>query len=117
MPNDDFLNNWTVQARKGLLELGVLNALADEERYGYDLVKSMMTWSGLNVTEGTIYPLLSRLRKQGLLKTRLVESSGGPARKYYSLTSEGMQAMRFMNERFDVLVAGVRSLNRGVSEE
>jgi DNA-binding PadR family transcriptional regulator len=51
------------------------------------------------------------------LKTRLVESSGGPARKYYSLTSEGMQAMRFMNERFDVLVAGVRSLNRGVSEE
>jgi PadR family transcriptional regulator, regulatory protein PadR len=117
MPNSDFLNNWTVQARKGLLELGVLNALIAEERYGYDLVKSLVAWSGLDITEGTIYPLLSRLRKQGLLKTRLVESSGGPARKYYSLTDEGREARRFMNQRFDVLVAGVRSMSRGTIEE
>ncbi len=112
MAESDFLSNWTVQARKGLLELGVLNALAPEERYGYDLVKSLVAWSGLDITEGTIYPLLSRLRKQGLVETRLVESSGGPARKYYSLTAEGRAAAVQMNERFEAPVAGIRAQGR-----
>ena len=112
MTKPDFLDNWTVQARKGLLELGVLNALVLEERYGYDLVKSLVAWSGLDITEGTIYPLLSRLRKQGLVKTRLVESSGGPARKYYALTPEGRDATVQMNERFEALAAGIRAQGR-----
>ena len=116
MDNSDFLSNWKVQARKGVLELGVLNALVGEPRYGYDLVKSLVAWSGLDITEGTIYPLLSRLRKQGLLETELVESSGGPARKYYRLTEKGRQARRLMNEHLGVLVEGVRSLDRGEPE-
>lgn len=116
MDNSDFLNNWKVQARKGVLELGVLNALVGEERYGYDLVKSLVAWSGLDITEGTIYPLLSRLRKQGLLDTRLVESSGGPARKYYRLTDKGREARRSMNQHFGILVTGVQSLNDGKNE-
>ncbi|MEK7676953.1 MAG: PadR family transcriptional regulator, partial [Verrucomicrobiota bacterium] len=62
---NDYLDNWTVQVRKGLLDLCILSALADKERYGYELVKLLVTIPGLGVTEGTLYPLLSRLRVQG----------------------------------------------------
>jgi PadR family transcriptional regulator, regulatory protein PadR len=95
---NDFFDNWTVQVRKGLLELCILNALADEERYGYDLVKTLVEVHGLGVTEGTIYPLLSRLRVAGLISSRLEESTSGPARKYYSLTKDGRKTMEAMNE-------------------
>jgi PadR family transcriptional regulator, regulatory protein PadR len=105
---DDFFDNWTVQVRKGLLELCILNALDGEERYGYDLVKTLVATPGLGVTEGTIYPLLSRLRVAGLITSRLEESSAGPARKYYSLTKEGRKAMNTMNEY-------MAELNRGVT--
>lgn len=105
---DDFFDNWTVQVRKGLLELCILNALADEERYGYDLVKTLVEVHGLGVTEGTIYPLLSRLRVAGLISSRLEESSSGPARKYYSLTRDGKKAMEMMNDY-------MTGLNRSVS--
>ena len=104
---DDFFDNWTVQVRKGVLELCILNALASEERYGYDLVKTLVAIPGLGVTEGTIYPLLSRLRVAGLISSRLEESTAGPARKYYALTKEGRKAMDTMNEY-------VAELNRGV---
>jgi PadR family transcriptional regulator PadR len=107
----DHFENWTVQVRKGLLELCVLNALeAQRDRYGYDLVKSLVEMPGLGVTEGTIYPLLSRLRVQGLVSTRLVESSEGPARKYYSLTSKGRKAIEHMNHHLDMLVKGSKRL-------
>ena len=53
----DFFDNWTVQVRKGLLEMCILTALEDRERYGYDLVKSLVGVPGLGITEGTVYPL------------------------------------------------------------
>ena len=106
---DEFFDNWTVQVRKGLLELCILNALAEEERYGYDLVKTLLEVHGLGVTEGTIYPLLSRLRVAGLISSRLEESSSGPARKYYSLTRDGRKVLETMN---DYLVELNRSVTR-----
>jgi PadR family transcriptional regulator, regulatory protein PadR len=109
---DDFFDNWTVQVRKGLLELCILNSLAEEERYGYDLVKSLVGVHGLGVTEGTIYPLLSRLRVAGLISSRLEESSSGPARKYYSLTREGRKAMETMNDYMAELNRSVTRLRK-----
>jgi PadR family transcriptional regulator PadR len=107
----DSFDNWTVQIRKGLLELCILNALcAEKERYGYDLVKTLISMPGLGVTEGTIYPLLSRLRVQGLVTTRLEESSEGPARKYYSLTPKGRKAVGLMNNHFEQLVSSSKKL-------
>ena len=79
---DDWFNNWTVQMRKGLLDFCILRALTDGEWYGYALVKALVAIPGVGVAEGSIYPLLSRLKKQGLVDTRLEESSEGPARKY-----------------------------------
>jgi PadR family transcriptional regulator, regulatory protein PadR len=109
---DDFFDNWTVQVRKGLLELCILNALADEERYGYDLVKTLVDVPGLGVTEGTIYPLLSRLRMAGMISSRLEESSSGPARKYYSLTKEGRKIMDTMNTYLAELNRGATRLRK-----
>ena len=109
----DFFDNWTVQVRKGLLELCILNALAEQERYGYDLVKTLVQIPGLGVTEGTLYPLLSRLRVQGLVSARLEESSEGPARKYYSLTREGRKIMAAMNDYLETLNKGARTLREG----
>ena len=109
---DDFFDNWTVQVRKGLLELCILNALADEERYGYDLVKTLVETHGLGVSEGTVYPLLSRLRVAGLISSRLEESSAGPARKYYSLTKEGRKSMDTMNDYLAELNRSVTRLRR-----
>ncbi len=109
----DFFDNWTVQVRKGLLELCILNALADQERYGYDLVKTLVAIPGLGVTEGTLYPLLSRLRLQGLIGARLEESSEGPVRKYYALTKDGRKTVAAMNAYLETLVKGTRTLQKG----
>jgi PadR family transcriptional regulator PadR len=113
MGADDF-DNWTVQLRKGFLELSVLAALAGRERYGFELVKSLASIPGFGVGVGTLYPLLSRLRLQGLVKTRLEESSSGPARKYYALTPSGRRTLAAMREHLASLVEG---LDRLVAEE
>ena len=108
----DFFDNWTVQARKGVLELCILNALAERERYGYELVKSLVDIPGLGMTEGTLYPLLSRLRSQGLVSARLEESPEGPARKYYSLSKEGKKVAAMMNDYLDALNDSVAALRK-----
>ena len=100
----DYFDNWTVQVRKGILEFLILNALRSRERYGYELVKSLVEAPGLGVTEGTVYPLLSRLRLQGLVTTRLEESDEGPARKYYALSADGQRMVAWMNEHIDLLL-------------
>ncbi len=99
----DYFDNWTVQVRKGLLDLCVLRALAECEQYGYELVKRLVALPGVGVTEGTLYPLLSRLRLQGLVRTRLEESPEGPVRKYYALTSEGRRALAAMTAYLEKL--------------
>ena len=108
----DYFDNWTVQARKGLLDLCILRVLSQREYYGYELVKTLVDVPGLGLTEGTLYPLLSRLRVQGLVTTRLEESSEGPARKYYSLSRDGRRALQQMEEYMDTLNAGSHSLRQ-----
>ena len=104
------LTNWSTQLRKGLLELSIINLLARGELYGYDLVKRLADVEGLVVTEGTIYPLLSRLRGSGLVRARLEESSSGPVRKYYTLTPEGRRVRETMNAHWTGLSKGISAL-------
>ena len=110
MDDSEYLINWTVQIRRGWIELCVLKALERGERYGYDLVRMLAGLPGLDVTEGTLYPLLSRLRLQGLVSTRLVESAEGPARKYYTLSPRGRRTLARMNDHVETLVGQVRRL-------
>lgn len=109
----DFFDNWVVQVRKGVLELCILRALSERERYGYELVKELSELPGLGLTEGTLYPLMSRLRLAELVQTRLEESSSGPARKYYSLTPQGRRALRAMNDFLETLNRSTEQLHTG----
>jgi PadR family transcriptional regulator PadR len=81
------------QMRRGTLEYCVLALLRDEEHYGFDLVRALGAVDGMVTSEGTIYPLLSRLRRDGLVSTTWEESPSGPPRRYYRLTSKGRKAL------------------------
>jgi len=102
--------NWTIQMRKGVLDLCILKALSGREWYGYALVKALVAIPGVGVAEGSIYPLLARLKKQGLVTTRLEESSEGPARKYYKATAEGHALAEEMGIYFGEMARGVADL-------
>jgi PadR family transcriptional regulator PadR len=86
-------NELLAQMRRGTLEFCVLALLEQEERYGFDLVRSLSEVDGMVTSEGTIYPLLSRLRREGLVDTAWRESPSGPPRKYYRLTADGNEAL------------------------
>ena len=109
-PSTDPFDNWTIQVRKGILDLCILNALEDRERYGYELVKTLGALPGFGITEGTLYPLLSRLSAQGLVKSRLEESVEGPARKYYALSPTGRTGVPPMNQYLTDLYSACREL-------
>lgn len=79
--------------RRGTLEFCVLALLSDGERYGVELVRQLADESALTTTEGTLYPLLSRLRRAGWVATSWRESPSGPPRRYYALTSAGALAL------------------------
>jgi PadR family transcriptional regulator, regulatory protein PadR len=81
------------QMRRGTLQYCVLSLLAEEERYGFDLVRGLSELDGMVTSEGTIYPLLSRLRRDGLVESTWQESPSGPPRRYYRLTDAGRAAL------------------------
>jgi PadR family transcriptional regulator, regulatory protein PadR len=81
------------QLRRGVLEFCVLALLRDGERYSFEIVSELSQADGLVTTEGTLYPLLSRLRKDGVVDTTWRESPSGPPRRYYSLTTAGSAAL------------------------
>jgi PadR family transcriptional regulator PadR len=81
------------QMRRGTLQYCVLALLAGEERYAFDLVRSLSDVDGMVTSEGTIYPLLSRLRRDGLVESFWRESAEGPPRRYYHLTDRGRAAL------------------------
>ena len=88
----------------------VVSLLARGRMYGYDLVKCLAEMKSLVITEGTVYPLLSRLRKAGLVRAELEESPSGPARKYYVLTEQGERVMALMNTYWAELAQGVNEI-------
>ena len=75
------------QLKKGALDLCVLSVLGKKDYYGYELVQKISKY--IQISEGTLYPILKRLKDDGYLQTYLKESSEGPSRKYYSLTKSG----------------------------
>ena len=88
---DSVTDKWEVQLRKGCLELAILAALWGGKRYGLEVLRRLESDSDLIVSEGTVYPLLSRLKALGLVESEWVESDAGHPRKYYALTTAGRQ--------------------------
>jgi len=92
LPTDlENAEKWEVQLRKGSLELAVLASLWEGRLYGLEILRRLENDSDLIVAEGTVYPLLSRLKALGLIESEWVESDSGHPRKYYWLTPPGRQ--------------------------
>jgi len=107
---DRFFDNWSTQFRKGMLEFCILNAIRGRSVYGYDVVRTLRGIEGLVIGEGTIYPILSRLKREGFVNTTIKESSEGPPRKYYELTDKGTKMLERMNEYWQAIKSGSDSI-------
>lgn len=83
------------QFKRGVVEMCVLSLVSEKDCYGYELIEAIS--AEIEISEGTVYPILRRLTKEGYFETYLEESSGGPPRKYYKITLEGKKASKQMN--------------------
>ena len=104
--------SWTTQLRKGALELAVLHALNGDRLYGYDIVRLLRQYDGLMIGDGTVYPILSRLKVDGLVRATIEDSPDGPPRKYYELTGRGRAQLTELNDYWKRLNATVANLGR-----
>jgi PadR family transcriptional regulator PadR len=100
------IENTKQQMRKGVLEFCILSILSQGDAYPTEIIERMKE-AKLVVVEGTLYPLLTRLKNMGLLSYRWEESTSGPPRKYYRLTELGQQFLRELESTWDELVSSV----------
>lgn len=105
------IENAKAQMKKGVLELCILSILNRQEAYPGDIIEEMKA-SKIILVEGTLYPMLTRLKNSGILTYRWEESSSGPPRKYYKLTPEGEQFLSELHEAWDNLVKTVKSVSQ-----
>jgi PadR family transcriptional regulator PadR len=101
------------QMRRGTLQYCVLALLSQGERYAPELVRALGDVDGMVTSEGTIYPLLSRIRKDGLVETTWRESATGPPRRYYRLTTAGHTALRVFIDEWNTFRDGVDHFIQG----
>lgn len=103
------IENAQVQMRKGILEFCILHIISRGEVYASDMLDEL-TSAKIMVVEGTLYPLLTRLKNAGLLDYKWVESSSGPPRKYYVLTELGRNSLESLNETWQELAESVQRI-------
>lgn len=104
------------QFKKGVLELCVLVLLAKRDRYGYELVQTIS--EQIEISEGSVYPLLRRMTKEDYCTTYYRESTEGPSRKYYKLTDKGKTYLSQLNQDWQQFIRGVNQIMKeGVNDE
>lgn len=96
------------QFKKGVLELCVLALLNKKDTYGYELAERIS--SRIEIAEGTLYPLLRKLKSDGLCDTYISAESGGPPRKYYTLTDKGRKAEAQLRDEWESFAQSVRQI-------
>lgn len=99
------------QFKKGVLNLCVLALVAEQDRYGYELVQAIS--AKVAISEGAVYPSLRRLTTEGYFTTYLMESGEGPPRKYYQITEQGRKHLVDLRREWNVFTNGVNDLIRG----
>src|SRR5947209_14484042 len=102
--------NWEAQLRKGCLEMAILASLWHTRLYGLEILRCLSDRSDLDVAEGTLYPILSRLKSEGLLESEWVEAEAGHPRKYYWLTRAGRGRAIQMARMWSAFSAGLENL-------
>ena len=105
------IDNTASQMRKGVLEFCILSVIKQGEAYPSDIIDQMKS-ANLNIFEGTLYPLLTRLKNAELLTYRWVESNSGPPRKYFSLTEKGAEFYKELEATWNELSNAVQSLTQ-----
>ncbi len=100
---------WKSEIRRGVVEMCLLTAVKEQEGYGYEIIQRVKERSGIELTESTVYPMLTRLAKQGLLSTRQEPSPQGPSRRYFKLTSDGKR-------KYDAMLEHWKSFTKSVSQ-
>ena len=103
-------SEWNTQLRRGIIEFCILTLISKRDRYGYELITSLEQWEELSITEGTLYPLLKRLKREKLIESYWKESQSGPPRKYYKLAYSGKILLKTMNGIWSKLTKGVTEL-------
>ncbi|MBI9014739.1 MAG: PadR family transcriptional regulator [Clostridiales bacterium] len=103
------------QFKKGILDLCVLSILNEADCYGYDIVNKILEY--MKISEGSIYPLLRRLKKDNLVTSYLKESIEGPPRKYYKLTVEGISAYHNLLNEWDSFQNSINQLIKSDRKE
>lgn len=105
---------WETQLRKGVAELAVLAVIAREESYGYRIVEKLQELDGLALSESTVYPVLTRLTRSGLLAVRTEASPAGPTRRYYRLTPTGRKWLSELTAGWQKVFGSLKTLLEGV---
>jgi len=108
MIDQNYIDNSTAQMRKGTLEFCVLLTISNSERYASDILNNLKEHN-LIVVEGTLYPILSRLKESELVSYSWVESTEGPPRKYYKITPKGDETVKLLTETY-------QSLNKSINQ-
>ena len=103
------IENSKAQMRKGILEYCILSVLADKDGYASDIIEKLKE-AKLIIVEGTLYPLLTRLKNDGLLTYRWEESKSGPPRKYYTITDTGKAFLAELDESWKELIDSVNKI-------
>ena len=103
------LSNIKSQMRKGLLEYCILSIIHKNEAYASDIL-DMLKQANLVVVEGTVYPLLTRMKNDGLLSYRWQESTGGPPRKYYALTTQGQDLLAQLDKEWQAICQSINQI-------
>jgi len=105
------IENTKAQMRKGILEYCILSIIAQKDMYASDIMEKLKEGK-LIVVEGTLYPLMTRLKNDGLLNYRWEESKAGPPRKYYTLTETGRRVLESLDESWNDLVNSVKQITK-----
>ncbi len=101
--NQLYIDNWTSQVKKGTLAFMVLKILNNNEFYGYELIEQIKNKTNIEISEGTLYPLLNRLKKEDLVTSKWVEQASGIPRKYYVLNQNGIETLFEMEKHWNEL--------------
>lgn len=107
------MSRWETQLRKGVVELAILASIARGETYGYRIVEQLRGLEGFELAESTVYPILTRLARDGFLAIRTEASPAGPMRRYYRLTVEGRRHFRAMAESWRTVSRSLSGLLEG----
>jgi len=104
------MEKWESQVRKGTLEFIILMYLQRNKYYAYELISDIRNTISMNIAEGTIYPLLNRLKKEGLISSQWVEMETGIPRKYYQINNVGLEIVESMKHSWKDLSGSINIL-------